>query len=298
MRAFVRFRDPRGEEHELEPGDIVGRSWKAALWIQDPRVSECHAMVSLRDGVLRLLALRGRFSIQGAPLTELTLAPGQVISLADGVACEVVEVHLPDVHFGIEGPGIPRQILQGIASIRAGVTCEILSGFVPDADAVLWSDGLAWKLRDASGDRAIFPGEHFDVGAQRLSVIAVTTSSAGQPATQLIGGIRSGLTLSVRYDTVHIHREPEGTFAIDGLPARILTELALMNVPARWDALAHEFWPDKTNMTLLRQRWDAGMARLRRRLREERVRPDLIRSDGSGNVEICLTPHDRVDDQT
>jgi hypothetical protein len=67
MRAFVRFRDPRGEELELEPGDVIGRSWKAALWLQDPRVSECHAAVSLRDGGLRLIALRGRFSLGKGP---------------------------------------------------------------------------------------------------------------------------------------------------------------------------------------------------------------------------------------
>lgn len=40
------------------PGDLIGRLPGAALQIADPRVSEAHAMVSLRAGELVLLALR------------------------------------------------------------------------------------------------------------------------------------------------------------------------------------------------------------------------------------------------
>ena len=41
--------------------------WSAALHLDDPRVSEAHAMVSIRGSELKLLALRGRFQIDGLP---------------------------------------------------------------------------------------------------------------------------------------------------------------------------------------------------------------------------------------
>lgn len=153
-------------------------------------------------------------------------------------------------------------------------------------------------MRDAAGDRPITPGDTLEVAGHRLDLVAVSTANAVEARTLISGGIQSGLTLAVRYDTVHIHRDSEGTFAINGLPARILTELALIGVPVSWQVLAGELWPDESDATALRRRWDTGLTCLRRRLREERVRPDLIRSDGRGNFEIFLTPHDRVDDQT
>ena len=61
--ATVYLLTPDGEEHALIPGDLIGRMHTAALHLDDGRVSEAHAMVSLRDGSLRLLSLRGGFSV-------------------------------------------------------------------------------------------------------------------------------------------------------------------------------------------------------------------------------------------
>jgi pSer/pThr/pTyr-binding forkhead associated (FHA) protein len=48
MLATVRLRLPDGSTTTLAPGDIIGRMASAALVLDDGRVSEAHAMVSLR----------------------------------------------------------------------------------------------------------------------------------------------------------------------------------------------------------------------------------------------------------
>ncbi len=63
MLPFVRIRTPDGTVHDVPHGGIVGRLGIASLPLHDPRISEAHALVSLRGGVLRLLALRGRFAV-------------------------------------------------------------------------------------------------------------------------------------------------------------------------------------------------------------------------------------------
>ena len=73
MRAFVRLKDPDGVVHELSHGDIIGRVWSAALHLDDARISEAHAMVSLRGQELKLLALRGMFALGRKTLRELVL---------------------------------------------------------------------------------------------------------------------------------------------------------------------------------------------------------------------------------
>lgn len=67
MHACVHLASADGQIHVLGHGDLIGRLWSAALCLSDPRVSEAHAMVSLREGQLRLLALRGLFAIDGKP---------------------------------------------------------------------------------------------------------------------------------------------------------------------------------------------------------------------------------------
>ena len=79
---MVRVRDSYGVVHELVHGDLIGRVWSAALPINDGRVSEAHAMISLREGELRLLGLRGAFALHGRPTSDLALEAGQRVQLA------------------------------------------------------------------------------------------------------------------------------------------------------------------------------------------------------------------------
>lgn len=71
LHASVRLLDPAGREHDVVHGDVVGRLWTAALQLDDGRVSEAHAMVSLREGQLQLLPLRGALAVGGTPQNQI-----------------------------------------------------------------------------------------------------------------------------------------------------------------------------------------------------------------------------------
>src|SRR6185369_975023 len=121
---------------------FVGRSTGAALQLDDGRVSEAHAMVSLREGQLQLIPLRGGLAVGGEPVSHVVLRPGVLLDLALGVRLEVVEVLLPEEVLGVEGEGLPRQMLPSVASLlvdRQGL--RLASGWREDAAAQLWSTG-------------------------------------------------------------------------------------------------------------------------------------------------------------
>jgi len=297
MRAFVRFRLGPDDVRELGPGDLIGRMWSAALSIPDPAVSEAHALVSLRGTSLKLLALRGRFAIDGTQQTEVELVPGLRIQLTRDVTLEVVEVSLPESVLAIEGAGLPRQILAGVASLRVRPRPELVPGLVADADASFWSDGLGWMI--STGEVSpLVAGDTFTLRGETFRAVAVALGSAGQPATLGRRAVDTPLALVVRFDTVHIHRADDPSLALDGLSARILSELATIKLPVSWSGVAADLWPDEDDLIAQRRKWDTAISRLRKKLREHRIRPDLVRADGTGNFELFLQPGDVVDDQT
>lgn len=117
MRAYTTLKTPDQQHHELMHGDIIGRIWTAALQLNDARISEAHAMVSLREGNLQLISLRGSMAINGKVTPQIVLAPGQEIELAPNLTLTVEDVWLPEEVYGIEGPNLIRQILPGVCSI-------------------------------------------------------------------------------------------------------------------------------------------------------------------------------------
>jgi len=151
VHTVIRTRD--GREVRLGHGDVIGRLWSAALSIDDPRVSEAHAMVSLRHGELHLLALRGRFSIDDKRLASLRLQRGQRIRLSRETTIEVVDVFLPRELLAIRGPGLPAQVLSGVCGLIASEPPELVSPLPEDPDAVLWHNGSGWRLRTVNRAR-------------------------------------------------------------------------------------------------------------------------------------------------
>ena len=67
MRAVARLLLPDGRDVEVGPGDLIGRTPSAAAVIDDPRIAEAHAFVSLRHGELHLLSLRRMVVVAGKP---------------------------------------------------------------------------------------------------------------------------------------------------------------------------------------------------------------------------------------
>ena len=299
MHAVVRIRDGGGVVHELVHGDLIGRVWSAALQINDGRVSEAHAILSLREGELRLLGLRGAFAVNGRPMSDLALAAGQRIQLARGVELEVIDVHLPDRVLGVEGNGLPQQALPGVCSLIADPSPRLTRGWRDDAAWSLWSTGEGWMARCATGEvRQVDAGEQLDVGGHAVTLVDIPLRHAGPSATRRAGEFDAPLTLVAHYDSVHLHRGDEVVATFGGKQARLISELVAVDGPLGWVPLSAELWPDEPEPFLRRPRLDLVLHRIRARLRAVGVRDDLVRADRSGSFELLLHGHDKVVDRT
>ena len=134
-------------------------------------------------------------------------------------------------------------------------------------------------------------GRAFQVGE-------VALARAGHDETRLKGRLHPPLRIVAQYDTVQLHREGATPLVLNGLPARIVSELVSFDGPASWEAVAGELWRGEDDRYALRRKWDVNLARLRRKLRDARVRPDLVKADGSGHFELLLYDGDTVEDRT
>jgi len=103
------------------------------------------------------------------------------------------------------------------------------------------------------------------------------------------------LIIEARYDVVQIRRGAALTVTLSGKIARLVSELVMLGGTAPWEVVAREIWAD-TDRESLRKKFDVVMVRLRHKLREGRVRPDLVRSLGTGVVELVVHASDRVVD--
>lgn len=298
VRAYVRLRTSEGQTAVLGPGDLIGRLAGAALQLDDGRVSEAHAMVSLRGRELKLLGLRGLFAVGGKPCDEVVLAPGQSVEVAPGLAIHVEEVKLPESLLAVEGDGLPRQVLTGSMSLVTRPQPALLPRHRGDAAAHIWDTGATFRIRVGDGKpRDLAPGDRWTLDGVAFRAVAVELARGAQTPTRLDGALHPPITIQARFDTVHIHVEGRPVVTFDGLYARLISELVAVGGPASWEVIAGEVWKDDAEDRIqLRRRWDVSLARLRRKLREARIRPDLIRAGGTGQVELLLYAGDRVED--
>jgi len=300
MRVFARIGLRDGTVIDLGPGDIIGRLPWAALRVNDPRISEAHALVSLRGPSLKLLALRGRFHVGGQVVNEVVLEPGIVLQLAADIELRVLAIGLPRAVLAIEGVELPRQILPPVAALIAGDPPSLLPRFDPKAAALFWSDGDDFyaQIAAGTGERVVVhEGFAFRVDTREFRIVSVDLDLASQRNTERNDLSVAPLKLILRYDSVHIHRGDE-TIIVSGIPARILTEAALFRMPVEWRTVAQMLWTQESDDVSLRQKWDRGLARLRQKLREARLRVDMLHTDGAGRVELALGPRDTVIDET
>lgn len=295
MRANVRIRLPDGSTETLYAGDIVGRTWSAAVRLDDPDVSEAHAMVSLRGERLWCLALRRRFSVAGRPMDAVALEVGMVLRFAPRVELVVEAVSLPDTVLGLHGPGLPAQVLPGTCSLVLDPHPRLAPGSIAGAEAVFWeSDGL-WRVRQGEGTAAVQAGTTIQLPSGVFTAVAIALSVAGEAPTRADDA--SPLRIVASFDTVQIHRPNAEVFVLVGQLARVVSELATVQQPMAWEALARPHWPHLDDRDALRRRWDGLLGRLRERLREGGIRPELVTSTRIGLVELVLREGDVVEDR-
>lgn len=298
MRPHVCLQLADGSTVECEHGDLVGRVWSAAVWLDDPRVSEAHAMVSLRDGEFYLLALRRMLVVDGQVVSAVRLRPGVSVALADGLAVTVTSIALPETVLSIEATGFPRVILPGVCSVTAVPRPKLVGRYEPEAPCVIWCTGDQWRLRLQGETRLIASDDAFTLDGVTFTIHAISTAISGPGVTIAAGGVQASLKIIVAYDSVQIHREDDPIVLLNGVQARIISELAQFGRPAPWQLVAREVWPDEVDTRALRKRWDVSLTRLRAKLRVARVRPDLIVAHGTGNIELVLRGQDVVEDRS
>lgn len=296
MHAFVRFRLPSGASADLGHGDMIGRMKTAALCVDDPRVSEAHAMVSVRRGELVLLSLRRMFSVRAKPLGEVVLREGMAIDLADGVTLHVEDVHGPDRVLALELSGLGTIVLPATASVTMSATPALSPKFDPAADLHIWWNGTDWHAQPRGGAiSVVHDGSTVRVGAESARFLLVP--NRGSDTTAIAAATSTPLSLIAWFDTVEIHREGLPAVTISGVGARLLSELVAYDGPVEWQVAAREVWTDGVELEELRHRWDVSLARLRAKLREAGVRADLVRSTGAGLVQLVRYASDRFDDR-
>lgn len=276
-------------------GGIVGRLPSAALWLDDGRVSEAHAMVSLRGTSLRLMGLRGRFSVNGAVVGEVALRPGLRVGLAEGVDVVCVQVDVPSHVLGLAigsadaSPIVPT----GTTSLVGGSPIRVRAGVHRDAAVVIWSSGMGWRARIGAADPVdVAAGTHFDVGGAPVHVVDVPVENAATPATATT--LRPQLTLVVAPAGVSVAVEGAPPVFVGGTGGRLLGALAAADGPLAWREVAARVWvDDRSSEASLRQRFDTTLSRLRARLRGLGV-PALVRLDRAGSARLDLHRRDVV----
>ncbi len=295
-RALAWIRLPDDSVVALGHGDFIGRVWTAALVLDDPRVSEGHAMVSLRGAELWMLALRRRVAVDGRSVGEVQLRAGQQIELAERLVLQVESVELPNEVFAVEADGLPAVALPAVAALRGLPRPSVVGRHDPGAPCVIWTTGEVWRRASGGVTTVVQPGDTWQV--EGVTFRAVTLALGGGGATRLTGGVDPPLRLIVAFDTAQVQRGEDPPVLFAGQAARVLSELVALGGPAAWEVVARELWPDEREEHLLRKKWDVTLGRLRSRLREGRIRADLVRAAGTGQVELVLRQGDVVEDRS
>ena len=296
----VVFLLPGGAEVPVGPGGLIGRIVTAAFTIDDPRISEAHAMVSLRGGDLQLIALRGALVVGRRKVVRVSLKVGVRIELVPGIEIEVADIVLPERILAVSIDDAPPEPLVAASYVfQGGPPPRLVAGYTDSTPLALWTSAGGWRYRAQPGTEAqkLSEGAVLDVEGHRLRVVGVAPELVGV-ANTVMRTRSQKLTLVLRYDTVHLHLEGAETLPIGGIPARILTELGRFGAPVPWTMVASSIWTAEKDRFVMRQNWDRHLKALRVRLREAGVRDDLVHADGLGNIELLLYPEDRLVDES
>lgn len=260
-------------------------------------------MVSLRERELWLMALRGCLSVDGRDVDMLALRPHLHFELTEGLTVEVERVEIPThtlllcgaEQSPIELGATPLSLLPPLRD-AAPRRLRVVMGYVPDAVGHIWHSGATLWIRPGNqAPEPVTPGGRWDIEGCALWVSQAPIGSIQETVREARS---KGTTIVARYATVHV-LSGEMTSVLTGRPAVLVSELVrFQGKPIHWEMLAREIWGQTFDREQLRKNFDSTMTRLRRQLRELKVRENLVALDGSGNVELVLFPGDRWINET
>lgn len=296
--VWTRLQLPDGTIELARPGSLIGRHVSATVRINDPRLSEVHALISLRGRQLKILSQRHTLHVDGKPCAEAVLQPGQQITLAAGMVLRVVDVSLPASVLALELSGQETVELSApVYSLLAGSKMRLVASYLPGARMYLWSNDDGWSLELDGETRPLSEGDRWQVDGQELALLEVPLQQAATHDTRA-SRMAPPMRIVARFETVHIHRDGWPPVVLSGILARIITELAAFEAPVSWAMMADLIWPGDTNQQRKRQNWDRTTRRLRRKLRSVGLPDNLVRADGHGNVELLLRESDTLIDES
>jgi hypothetical protein len=113
----------------LGPGALIGRHGLCALRIDDPRISEVHAVLRQRGRRMHLAAIGGVLRVGGAPIRDLQLQPGLRVHLLPGVILEVLTVARPAEVLALQvGDLPPQELVDGCYSVLRSPLVDLVPG--------------------------------------------------------------------------------------------------------------------------------------------------------------------------
>lgn len=299
--SSVCFRTPDGDLVRVYAGGILGRTPNADLYLQDPRISEAHALVSLRGNGLQLLELRGMLYLNGKRTAALELSSGQRILLAGSLELTVEDIHLPSHTLVLHGVRDgPRELTASTYSLimHSPDDVALVPGYHEGAEGYIWSsaDELRIQLLSQCAE-LVAPDRSWSLGESTLRIEAVRR--AGFVETLTVRPRDERLRIVARYTSVHFWWTATEVLVLHGRPALLISELVSCGgKPVPWEVIAREIWSGQSDRQLLRQNWDRTLGRIRDQLRKAEIRENLVRVDHNGNIELVLGPLDEAVDET
>ncbi len=307
---WVDLRLPDGRVLRVHPGAILGRLATSPARIDDPRLHEAHALLSHRGQKLWLIALMTRFKVDQRREHEVSLEEGMRVHLLDDFVVEVVALSVPRTLTVIElrrrdgSEGWSRlDALRHDAyyTVTPGDPPTLQTGELASALWHLWSNGVGWTLVSPSHPPALLvDGEIWEHADWQLRARRVDAPAAGTPRTLVEGRIFLPARLALREDAVELSPEGGAPFLVRGHGAFILRALLEARRKADsgaeeelvwvdWEPLASRHWRGTRRFEQLANLWYKALSRLRKRLEQAQLDPDLVRSDGDRRV--CLDTH-------
>lgn len=201
--------------------------------------------------------------------TRVTVGEGGLIGRATTAQLRLADPAVSEAHALVSRRGAELRIL----ALRG----ELVVNDVPVAEATL----RARQRVHLSHDTTLFVEE----------VVLPADLGPAQPPTA--GARRAPLRVKVGAGVVQISEgdAPPAVFA--GNQAELLRLLAEAEEPLHWTRLARYFWPER-DQPKWRERFDALVKELRARLKNHRIRADLLWS-WDGSYRLHLADGDRLD---